>query len=195
MKVLLSAADPAFAELYFKWRQDEKMRKFNPLLPSTLDMLRDRLAKACSNFSEFTQAESFFWFMELDSKKVGHLSMHNIDKLMLTAEIGYGVDPLVRTRGIATEALRQVAEDAFRKTPLRKLIAYVHEKNFASIRVLEKAGFKQEGFLREHYIVNGIPTNELVYGLLRHEFAGSNSTKITQPTSNHEAEPKASAEN
>jgi RimJ/RimL family protein N-acetyltransferase len=52
-------------------------------------------------------------------------------------------------------------------TPLRKLIAYVHEGNTPSRRVLEKTGFQAEGLLREHYLIDGMPVNEVIYGLLR----------------------------
>ena len=73
---------------------------------------------------------------------------------MLTAEVGYGVDAKAWGQGVGTAAIR-------------KLIAFVHEDNIASRRLLEKAGFVQEGLLREHYLVNGIPADEAVYGLLR----------------------------
>jgi len=46
----------------------------------------------------------------------------------------------------------------------------VHEENRASRRVLEKSGFVQEGLLREHYLINGQPVNEVLYGLLRQEW-------------------------
>jgi hypothetical protein len=86
---------------------------------------------------------------------------------MLFAEIGYAVAAEERGRGYATAAVRTVTELMFRQTPLRKLIAFVHEGNHASRRVLEKAGYRQEGFLREHYVVNGKPANELLFGILR----------------------------
>ena len=53
---------------------------------------------------------------------------------------------------------------------LRKLPAYVHDKNLASCKVLQKLGFTQEGLLREHYLINGVPENELLFGLLKREW-------------------------
>jgi ribosomal-protein-alanine N-acetyltransferase len=63
-----------------------------------------------------------------------------------------------------------LVEKCFCESPLRKLLAYVHDKNAASCRVLEKAGFAREGMLREHYLINGVPENEILFGLLRHEW-------------------------
>ena len=67
------------------------------------------------------------------------------------------------------EALRLVTRRALNETPLRKLIAYVHEDNVASRRVLEKVGYRAEGLLREHYVTNGMAVNEVIYGMLRRE--------------------------
>ena len=86
---------------------------------------------------------------------------------MLTAEIGYGIASEARGNGYATEAVRQVTRRAFAESPLRRIIAYVHEANTASTKVLENAGYIAEGLLREHYLINGVPTNEVIYGILR----------------------------
>jgi ribosomal-protein-alanine N-acetyltransferase len=47
----------------------------------------------------------------------------------------------------------------------------VHEENLPSRKLLENVGFHQEGILREHYLVNGKPANEIIFGLLRRDFA------------------------
>ena len=70
-------------------------------------------------------------------------------------------------------AVRMLVDKVLAETALRKLVAYVHDQNRASCRVLEKLGFRQEGFLREHYIINGKPENEIVYGLLKSEWESS----------------------
>jgi RimJ/RimL family protein N-acetyltransferase len=43
------------------------------------------------------------------------------------------------------------------------------ENNLASRRVLEKVGYVDEGCLREQFLVNGLPANEIFYGILRRE--------------------------
>jgi ribosomal-protein-alanine N-acetyltransferase len=85
-------------------------------------------------------------------------------------EIGYGLAESHQGKGIATAAVRLLVEKIFRKTNLRRLLAYVHEENIASCRVLEKLGFQEEGVLREHYVINGTAVNEILYGLLKREW-------------------------
>jgi RimJ/RimL family protein N-acetyltransferase len=47
-------------------------------------------------------------------------------------------------QGLATEALRAVVADAFRRLALERVVAIVDEPNVGSIRVLEKVGFALE---------------------------------------------------
>ena len=170
MEIKFLAADPALAEFFYEHRQDPENKRFNPLLPSTLESLRERLSKASSDWNEFETAESFLWFLELDSKLIGIASVQNINRMMMTAEIGYGISTEVRGQGLATKAVHSLTKQAFEQTPLRKLIAFVHEDNKPSRKLLEKIGYINEGTLREHYLINGEPANEVIYGILRREF-------------------------
>ncbi|XVS61471.1 GNAT family N-acetyltransferase [Actinosynnema sp. CA-299493] len=57
-------------------------------------------------------------------------------------EIGYGVVPSRRGRGYATEATRALTDLAFTAPGVRAVRAEVELSNPASVRVLEKAGFR-----------------------------------------------------
>ncbi len=166
-KITFSPADPNLAEWWFRDRQEAETLRFNPLAPSTVESLRERLSKSSSDLGSFETSEAYFWFVKKADEIVGHVTMQNINRMMLTVEIGYGVSSHFRGRGFATFAIRKLASDVFSNTPIRKLIAFVHEENISSRKALENAGFHLEGLLREHYLVNGKPTNEVIYGLLR----------------------------
>lgn len=140
--------------------------KYNPFAPATVEALRERLSKASANLSLFDQADSFIWLAEAGDEVVGNLSLHNLNKTMLTAEIGYMISPKWRGKGLATLCVQQITKLCFQHSPLRKLIAYVHEDNAPSRRVLEKLGYKAEGLLREHYLIDAKPANEVIYGML-----------------------------
>lgn len=169
MRLSFKPADPNLAEFFYEHRQDPVNLRHNPLIPSTIEMLRERLSKASSDWNKFESAESLFWFLECDSQLVGIASIQNINRMMLTAEIGYGISPEFRGKGLVTVAVQSMTKNAFESTKLRKLIALVHDQNVASQRVLEKVGYKKEGLLREHFLINGEPANEIIYGILRDE--------------------------
>jgi len=165
------SAHPEFAEIFCEYRQDSITRQYNPLMPSTIEELRERLSRASSNWDDFqnNSVTSFMWFVKCGDEIVGNVNLNAVNHMMLTAEIGYGVFPHARKKGIATKMVQCFTSEVFLKTSLRKIMAYVHEDNLASRRVMEKSGYLQEGILREHYIVNGKPANEVIYGILRHE--------------------------
>lgn len=170
MKIELIPSNPDLAEYLYQHRQDPVTVKFNPLMPASVDSLRDRLSKSGSDLSRFLEVDAFLWFARAGDQIVGHVTMQNINRMMLTAEIGYGVDTPARGKGVATAAVRELSKNVFAQTPLRKLIAYVHEENWASRKVLEKIGFRNEGLLREHFLIQGQPVNEIIYGLLKSDF-------------------------
>jgi RimJ/RimL family protein N-acetyltransferase len=167
----LAPYHPDYLELISGWRKDAVVRLYNPIDDLSPEALHRRFSSAASNFSVFHHAELFFWIIWAAEKPVGNISIKHISNRMLIAEIGYGIAPEARGNGYATEAVRLVTQRAFKESPLRKLIAYVHEENMASRRVLEKVGYQREGVLREHYIVEGVAVNEVVYGLLKREMA------------------------
>jgi RimJ/RimL family protein N-acetyltransferase len=64
------------------------------------------------------------------------------------AMIGYSMLPAYRGRGFTTRAVQLVALWAFAETDIARLIAGANPDNKASQRVLEKAGFRREAYLR-----------------------------------------------
>lgn len=136
-------------------------------MSQNLSELEARLTDACSDWKLYEVKDSFFWFISDGKEVVGTASLQNINRMMLTAEIGYGVFADYRERGIATQIVHKLTTDTFQNSNLRKLIAFVHEQNIASRSVLEKSGYIKEGLLREHYLVNTLPVNEVIYGILR----------------------------
>ena len=169
MNIVLAPAEPSLAEWWFEDRLDPETRRYNPLAPSSVESLRERLSKASSNLTDYEKSDSFFWIVKSGEEIVGHVTLQNINRMMRTAEIGYGVTRMARGRGVGTRQVRLLAEIVFSLTPIRKLIALVHEQNTPSRKLLENVGFRQEGVLREHYLVNGVATNEVIYGLLKGE--------------------------
>jgi RimJ/RimL family protein N-acetyltransferase len=84
-------------------------------------------------------------------------------------ELGYWLAEPFWGKGIVTSAVKVFIKYVFENYELIKIFAYVFSSNPASGRVLEKAGFKLEGNLRNQIFKNGKFANQLVYGILREE--------------------------
>lgn len=66
------------------------------------------------------------------------------------ADIGYELAKASWNQGIMTEALRAVLAFGFETMRLHRIQAIVNPENTASIKVLKKAGFVEEGVLRTY---------------------------------------------
>jgi RimJ/RimL family protein N-acetyltransferase len=82
-------------------------------------------------------------------------------------EIGYWLARPFWGRGIMTAVVRRLCRHAFEELGLGKISAHVFAHNPASARVLEKCGFQQEGFLRQHFLKDGQLLDARLFGLLR----------------------------
>ncbi len=169
-RVDLIAYQSCFLDLFIEWRIQPLSVRHNPLKAMSREEIEAMLESEGSILSDLAKNESYRWFIQCEDTVVGSVSLKNISHTMNYAEIGYGVAEHRQGSGVATAAVNLLVKKCFCESPLRKLLAYVHDKNVASCRVLEKAGFAIEGTLREHYVINGVPENEILFGLLRHEW-------------------------
>ena len=82
-------------------------------------------------------------------------------------ELGYVLGSNYWGRGIATKAVKQVANTIFVEWPhLERLEAIVDVENPGSQRVLEKAGFQREGVLRKYMLLKGKSRDLVMFSLL-----------------------------
>jgi RimJ/RimL family protein N-acetyltransferase len=89
----------------------------------------------------------------------------------VSAEVGYWVGHEYWGRGIGTVALRRLTSRAFRvHGELRRLYAVPFACNPASARVLEKAGYRCEGTLRQSVAKDGQILDQWMYAILREEW-------------------------
>src|SRR5262249_2868189 len=83
------------------------------------------------------------------------------------AEIGYWLAKPYWGRGIMTAVVQRTCQHGFEEFGLAKITAHVFPHNPASARVLEKCAFREEGFLRKHFLKDGQFIDARMFALLR----------------------------
>lgn len=73
-----------------------------------------------------------------------------------SAFLGYKLDGELTGRGYMTEAVAAVTDFAFTQLRLHRIEANVMPRNRASLRVLEKNGYVNEGLSRYYLNINGV---------------------------------------
>jgi ribosomal-protein-alanine N-acetyltransferase len=85
------------------------------------------------------------------------------------ANLGYYVDRAANGRGICTEAVGLVVGIALGRLDLHRVQAAVMPRNAASIRVLEKNGFRREGLAPNYLRINGSWEDHLIFAITRED--------------------------
>ena len=96
----------------------------------------------------------------------GTITLFHFDTQCRRAEIGYDMRPDMWGNAYMNEALLPVLELGYTDLNLNRIEADVDPANLASVKTLERLGFRQEGLLRERWIVNGVKSDTVFLGLL-----------------------------
>jgi len=118
--------------------------------------------------SEHDGKNGVFRAVAADGKVVGNISIEQkADVYCKDGEIGYLLMTDYWSKGIMTEAVRQVCEIAFSELDIIRITGLVYAPNTASQRVLEKNGFVQEGLQRNAVYKGGKVYDLCLYGKLK----------------------------
>ena len=110
----------------------------------------------------------YFEKIIVDGKIIGTISVEQKeDVYRKDAEIGYYLLPEEYSKGIMTEAVRQICETAFEKLDIIRITGLVYEPNIASRKVLEKNNFILEGTMKKAVIKNNNIYDLCIYGKIR----------------------------
>ena len=105
-----------------------------------------------------------------DGELIGNCTLFAFNAQCRRAEVGYSLLPTAWGRGYMHEALSALLDHGFGELALNRVEADIDPRNIASNRTLERLGFRQEGYLRERWIVADEVSDSLFYGLLQREW-------------------------
>jgi [ribosomal protein S5]-alanine N-acetyltransferase len=115
-------------------------------------------------------AYPLFVFRKSDNVLVGGLTLANIRRGCAQAgNLGYWMGAAYSRQGYMTAAVKLVVPFAFETLRLHRVEAACIPANAASIRLLEKTGFRREGFAREYLCIDGAWQDHLLYARLKHD--------------------------
>jgi ribosomal-protein-alanine N-acetyltransferase len=104
--------------------------------------------------------------IEVSGELVGQLNVSAITHGSLSsAQMGYWVAQRVAGRGVTPTAVALATDYCFARLRVHRMEICIRPENAASLRVVEKLGFRHEGF-RERYIhINGAWRDHVCYAV------------------------------
>lgn len=160
---------------YTAWAElRESSRRFltpwEPTWPAD-DLTRPAFRQRIRRYAEdirTDQAYPFFVFRQDDNVLVGGLTLANIRRGVAQAgSLGYWTGASYARRGYMSAAVRALIPAAFDMLRLHRLEAACIPTNLASVRLLEKVGFRREGYARQYLCINGQWQDHLLYARLQ----------------------------
>lgn len=141
-----------------------------PWRPSSLESTRTRHDAGLANEDATTVR---FAIEELSTGELaGSAQLWGIDTHNRRAHLGFTLRPSFRGRGLGKDTIRTLCDYGFRICGLHRLQLETLADNTAARAASEAVGFVLEGQLRRNTWVNGEFVDEVVYGLLAHEWTG-----------------------
>lgn len=121
------------------------------------------------------QPEMILMSLLREGKCIGYTGLTHIDWAAERAEISFLVDPARAQDPTVyqqdfSRCLEMLASVAFENLEFNRLFAETFDLRPAHIGILEAAGYRLEGRLREHVEVDGRVVDSLVHGLLRSDW-------------------------
>ena len=111
----------------------------------------------------------FEWLLRArdEGAAIGWISLRINDRTPRVGEVGYSLVSEARGRGLASEALRSVIDEAFLSGDLDELQACIVPENVASRGVLDRTGFREERTLRSGAVIRGRHIDVLLFSFTR----------------------------
>jgi ribosomal-protein-alanine N-acetyltransferase len=108
--------------------------------------------------------------VSVDGRLAGQVTVSNVvHGAFDSAAVGYWVDERVAGRGVTPTALALVVDHCFRAVGLHRVEANVRPENAASLRVVRKLGFTEEGLHRRFLHIDGAWRDHLCFSVLRED--------------------------
>ena len=167
------AADDAEAMLRYK--SDADNVRFVPYGPLGLAEIEERIATrwAGTRFEKQDDAVCLAVVEQESGCLVGDVVLFWRSETDREGEVGYILDPAFSGRGYAAEAVGALLALGFDGLGLHRIAARIDERNVASVRVVERLGFRREARLVESSWFKGEWTTLLIYAQLEHEWRSS----------------------
>lgn len=120
----------------------------------------------------FKEQTGLRWVIEeiQTNKVIGTCGYLNYEKEHNRIEIGYDLNPDYWGKGVMQEALSAIIHFAFTSMGINKIEAKIEPENTASIKLLEKLNFSQEGLLRQHEFEKGKYVDLVIFSLLKSDY-------------------------
>jgi len=148
---------------FFEIRSNPEFMKYIGLHPMTqISEAEEYIQRILDGFKSKT---GLSWKIceKKSDKLIGYIGFWSIDYTHFRTEIGYSLHQDYHRKGYLTEALNTLTHFTFNQLGIHSVLADADVKNVATIKLLEKCGFKKEAHFKESFYFDGKFLDSAIY--------------------------------
>lgn len=174
-RIVLRRFQEEDAEAFAQYRSDPHVARYQGWqIPYSIDKARGLIEA----LREATPGEPGSWFqfaveLQQTGQIIGDCALRCSRREPRQAELGFTFAKAHQRKGYASEAVQRLLQYAFTKLALNRVFAITHDENKAARRLLERAGFREEGHFLQSVRFEGEWAGELQYAQLQEEWENS----------------------
>ncbi|MCB2097941.1 MAG: GNAT family N-acetyltransferase [Parvularculaceae bacterium] len=139
----------------------------------TIDAFRTRV-RLQERLRRSGAALTFFACLADEGAIIGGVTLSDIRlHAAHSATLGYWIGEPYLRRGYGAEAVAAVVDYGFGELRLNRIEAACQPGNVASLSLLRKLGFREEGFARDYLFINGAWRDHLLFALTARDYCGA----------------------
>jgi len=161
-RLILRTLSPLYANKTLSFYENNKyfLEKYEPLRQSyfyTKQHQKQLLKWDQDCFYRSSLVRLWIFTKEDPSTPIGTIAISNITRgVFQSCFLGYKIASDHSRQGYMSEALFKMIEFAFSELKLHRIEANIMPRNLASLQLVKKFGFKEEGLARKYLKINGV---------------------------------------
>jgi len=156
----------------YSYRSNFAENKYQGWFPDSVEEVREHIKTNISQNIDITDMWLQFAIIISENKLIGDIGV-NLSADKMQAEVGCTLDKAFQGKGYATEALGAMIDYLFLTLKKHRITASIDPRNTASIRMVERLGFKKEAHFRESLFIRGEWVDDVIYAILEKEWVNS----------------------
>ncbi len=167
-RLLLRPLASGDSKALFAYRSDALTNQYQGWIPKTKDEVDSFIANLPNEFNHTGTWYQLAIETKDQHKVIGDIGVHFMDEWQ--CELGCTLSLEYHGLGYATEAMRTLISFLFNELNKHRITASVDPMNTASIKLVERLGFRKEAHFKESLLINGEWVDDVVYALLKKEW-------------------------
>ena len=156
------------AQTLFEYRSSPSVYQFQRWKPENVKDVKQFIDNYSSSKVSTNRWNQLGIFLAKNNQLIGDCGFNFFEDKQV--EIGYTINPKFQKRGFGTEAVAGLINYLFNDLKVHRISAHTDPLNIASQRVIQKLGFRQEGYFRKSLLIGDRWFDDLVFAILSEEW-------------------------